>query len=623
LFLQGQHADAITQAREAVRLSNNQHLFAARLAFMGAQAGQPDEARMILDDLITRSAKAYVPPAQIALVHAGLDEKDRMFEWFEKAYQERDSWLLNVVTDPFLAPVRGDPRFVDLVRRVGLPPLPVWRGSEPPSSPLDEEGNREVARGRIMLAVLPFENLSRDPEQDYFSDGLTEEMITQLGRLNPQKLGVIARSSAMRYKNADRAIDRVRRELGVDYVVEGSVRRAENRVRITAKLIQCSDQSQLWANSFERELKHILVLQSDIAQAIAQEIKVTLTPQEQARMAKAGQVNPEAHEAYLKGRFHWNKRTPDGLRKAVDNFEQVVALAPDWPLGYAGLADAYVVMSNYAFMRPSEAIPKARTAAANALKMDESLAEAHATLAGIATDYDWDWRAAEREYQRALMLSPNYATAHHWYATYLSFTGHHDEAIREITTAQELDPISLAISSAVGWVYYLAGDFTEAETRLRKALEFDPDFAVAHEDLAMTLFLQERFAEAIIEAREAIRLSNNKPSALLGYMCAKAGQPEEARSILDGLAARSTEAYVAPTDLALVHAGLDERDRMFEWLEKAYQERDVTLPYMLTDPLLADMRPDPRFVDLVRRVGLPDLDTSNVPTNSPSIEPSP
>ena len=247
--------------------------------------------------------------------------------------------------------------------------------------------------------------------------------------------------------------------------------------------------------------------------------------------------------------------------------------------------------------------------------MDESLGEAHDTVGWIATIYDWDWRAAERAFKRALALSPNYATAHHRYAWYLMFTGRHDEAIREITKAQELDPLSLIIGAHVGEVHYYAGDFEQAETWLRKTLELGPDSA--HYGLARTLFLQGRFAEAITEEREAVRLSNNKPSPMLGFMCAKAGQVEEARRILDEFAAPSTEEYVAPTNFALVYAGLDERDPMFDWLEKAYQERDVGLPGMLTDPLLAEMRTDPRFADLLRRVGLPEIAHHAAPTADP------
>lgn len=465
---------------------------------------------------------------------------------------------------------------------------------------------RREARETIdSLAVLPLENVSRDPEQEYFVDGMTEALISDLAKIGGLK--VISRTSVMRYKATTKSLPEIARELNVDAVVEGSVLRVGDRVRITAQLIHAATDEHLWTESYDRDLRDVLHLQSEVARTIAQEIRVKLTPQEHARMVEARPINPEAYQAYLKGRFYWNKRTPDGLKKAVEYFEQAVSLNPAWPLGYAGLADAYVVMPQYSSMRPSDAIPKARAAAAKALEMDESLGEAHATMALIATAYDWNWSAAEREYKRALALSPNYATAHHWYALHLLITGQHEEALKEITKARELDPLSLIISSVTGAANYVAGDFAQAETTLRKTLELGPDFAYAHWFLAKTLFLQGRLAEAATEAREAVRLSNNDPfyAAILGYVCAKGGQPEEARGILGELAARSTEAYVAPTHLALVHAGLDERDRMFDWLERAYQERDVNLLYALIEPLLGPMRTDPRFADLVRRVGLP------------------
>jgi serine/threonine-protein kinase len=449
------------------------------------------------------------------------------------------------------------------------------------------------------LAVLPLENVSRDPEQEYFVDGMTEALISDLAKIGGLK--VISRTSVMRYKTTAKSLPEIAKELKVDAVVEGSVLQVGERVRITAQLIHATTDEHLWTESYDRDLRDVLRLQSEVARTIAQEIKGKLTPQEQARMVEARPINPDAYQAYLKGRFHWNKRTPDGLTKAIEYFEQATSLAPDWPLGYAGLADAYVVIPT------SESIPKARTAAAKALQLDESLSEAHATMGNIATTFDWNWPIAEREYTRAIALSPNYATAHQWYALYLLNMGRHDEAIKEITKAQELDPVSLIIGTNAGWVHYYAGNFAQAESCLRNTLELDPEFAMAHENLAITLFLQERLAEAIMEAREADRLSGNTPSSTLGYLCAKGGQPEEARRILGALAARSEGAYVAPTAFALVHAGLGERDLMFDWLERAYQRRDGHLPFTLNDRLLADMRTDPRFADLVRRVGLPEI----------------
>jgi tetratricopeptide (TPR) repeat protein len=347
-----------------------------------------------------------------------------------------------------------------------------------------------------------------------------------------------------------------------------------------------------------------------VARTIAQEIKVTLTPQEQARMVDARPVNPEAFQAYLKGRHYWNKRTSEGLKKAVEYFEQAIGLAPDWPLAYAGLADVLLHLPVFASTRPSDAIPRARQSAERALKLDESLAEAHASLAYIATLYEWDWPKSERGFQRALALSPNYAMAHQWYARHLMVLGRHDEAVREITKALEIDPLSLVNGATAGTVYGYAGDLVQAESLLRRTLELGPDFAAAHKELSKILFRQGRVAEAIAVSREAVRLSGNDPfyAGTLGCLCAKAGQHEEARRIVDELAARSKVAYVPPSFVAQVYAGLSEKDQVFEWLEKAYQERDAALVFTLTDPVWGFQRTDPRFIDLVRRVGLPPLE---------------
>jgi TolB-like protein/Tfp pilus assembly protein PilF len=492
---------------------------------------------------------------------------------------------------------------------MGLPPFPAQASMR----------TAPKASDKIMLAVLPFENLSRDPEQEYFSDGLTEEMIAQLGRINPQKLGVIARSSAMHYKNTDRTIDHVRRELGVDYVVEGSVRQADNRVRITANLIQCSDQAQLWADSFERELKDILALQSDVARAVAQEIKVALTPQEQASTAAARPVNPEAYQAYVKGRFYWNKRTAEDLKKSVRYFEQAISLAPDWPLGHVGLADTYVVMPFWAPVRPHEAIRKAKAAAFRALQLNDSLGEAHATIATISAIYDWNWETAEREFQRAIELAPNHATTFHWYSEFLRNTGRLQEALAQSANAQELDPLSLVIGTTLAAAHLCSGDVDQAEIQLRRVLELDPDYAPAHRYLAQVFIERGRPADAVAEARIAVRNSNDEPRSVakLGYVCAMSGQEDEARKIVNQLEVRFREGYIPPTRIAEVYLGLQEDDRMFEWLEQAFQERDVLLTYALSEPIFGRVRNDPRFVDLVRRVGLPMPETQVPPAPKP------
>jgi tetratricopeptide (TPR) repeat protein len=324
-------------------------------------------------------------------------------------------------------------------------------------------------------------------------------------------------------------------------------------------------------------------------------------------MVVARPVNPEAYEAYLKGRFHLSKRTPDGIAKSIEYFKQAIALAPDWPLGHAGLADAYVVIPQYASMPSHDAMPRARAAAAKALELDESLGEAHATLALIAENYDWNWPMAEHEFRRALALSPNYATAHHWYALYLQHMGRYDEAVEEMAKASELDPLSLIIGCVVGMAHRTAGHPDRAELALRRTLDLGPDFALAHMNLGLALYSQGSVEEGITEVREAVRLSGGAPmyTTFLAFMCAKNGQPEVARSVLQQLTAQSKRMYVAPVYFARVHAGLGDTDRMFEWLEKAYEERDSWLTNMLIDPFLKPMRADPRFADLVRRVGMP------------------
>src|SRR2546429_412815 len=305
---------------------------------------------------------------------------------------------------------------------------------------------------KIMLAVLPFENLTGDPRQEYLSDGLTEEMITQLGRMHPERLGVIARTSAMQYKNTQKGMDQIGRELGVAYVLEGSLRRAGDHVRVSAQLIQVRDQTHLWAESYERDLRDILALQNDVAQAIARQIEIKLTPQQQARMARARSIDPRVYEFYSKGRYFWNKRSEEGYRRAIQYFQQAIARDSEYAPAYAGLADAYALlgsMPNVELPR-SEAMPRARAAALKALELDDSLAEAHTSLAFVRMHFDWDWPGAEREFVRALQLNPGYATAHHWYAFWLIAQGRAEDALQEIRAAQRLDPLSLIINTGGG-----------------------------------------------------------------------------------------------------------------------------------------------------------------------------
>jgi serine/threonine-protein kinase len=462
--------------------------------------------------------------------------------------------------------------------------------------------------GKIMLAVLPFDNLSADPEQEYFSDGMTEEMIAELGQLQPQRLGVIARTSAMHYKGTDKRIDEIGRELGVDYILEGSVRRAAGRVRITAQLIQVSDQTHLWAESYERELADIFAIQSDVAQRIARSLEVELLPAQQARLASARPVNPEAYGAYLKGRFHWNKRTEEEVRKGIEYFQQAIEKDPNYALAYAGLADSYNILGDYSYVPPEEAYPRAKVAAAKALETDDTLAEAHTSLAKAAHLYDWNWLAAERGFQRALALNPSYAPAHHWYAEYLAAMGRVDEAIAEKKRARELDPLSLIINSSEGWVLYFARRYDQAIEQLQKALEMDPNFAVAHLWLGWAYEQKGMYEEAIREFQKAVTLfkGSTYPIASLGHAYAVSGKRGEALKLLNELKELSKRRYVSAYDLALVYAGLGEKDQAFKWLEKAYEERYGWITMLKLEPRFDPLRADPRFQSLLRRMNFPE-----------------
>lgn len=467
---------------------------------------------------------------------------------------------------------------------------------------------RDPPAGRIMLAVLPFENLSGDPEQEYFSDGLTDEMITQLAHLNPDGLGVIARTSAMQYKRTQKGAAQIGHELGVDYLLEGSVRRAGGRVRISAQLVRVRDETHSWAENYEEDVRDILTLQDDVARAIAAQIRLELTARDQDGVRKPRPVVPRAHELYLKGRFFWNKRTEEGFRRAVEYFKEAIAEDPAYALPYAGLADTYVLLGYYSIVAPHEAYPEAERAARKAIEMDGTLGEAHSSLAGVFMDYSWNWPEVEREYKRALELSPGYAIAHQWYGNFLSAMGRSEEAIHSTLRARELDPLSLIINTNVGWVYHLARQHDRALEEARKALEMDPQFYWAHLLMGRVYEAKRMQAEAIAAFEKAASLSagNSMVVAELGHAFAVGGRRSEARGILRRLELVEQGTYRSPYDVALVYIGLGDKDRAFEWLEKSYAGRARALGFAKVEPRLDALRSDPRFIDLLRRMGLPD-----------------
>ena len=465
---------------------------------------------------------------------------------------------------------------------------------------------RTVPLPRIeSLAVLPLANLSGDPEQEYFADGMTEELITNLGKISA--LRVISRTSVMRYKGTKKPLPEIARELNMDAIVEGTVQRSGNRVRISAQLIQARPERHLWAESYERDLRDVLALQSEVARAIADEIRLKVTPQEQTRLATVRPVNPEAHDAYLRGRYFWNKRTEDGLKKAIAYFQEALEKDPGYAAAWAGVADAYCMLANFDFLPPKEGFPKAIEAATRALELDETLAEGHVSLGYVRQNYECDWPGAEKEYKRAIELNPNYATAHQWYSEHLAVVGRHDEAIAEIKRAQRLDPLSLVISTMAGIQLHWARRYGQAFEQLRKALEMDPNFGLAHCWLGRTYEQRGQWESAIAEHQKARAAfgGGGYAVAALGYAYAAAGKRDEALRILTDLNRLRKTAYVSPYAIGVIHVALGERAQALQWLQRAYEDRDVRMVEIRVDPRLDPLRSDPRFQDLLRRMNFP------------------
>jgi TolB-like protein/DNA-binding winged helix-turn-helix (wHTH) protein/Tfp pilus assembly protein PilF len=471
-----------------------------------------------------------------------------------------------------------------------------WRGSRVPA----------VVQRKTVLAVLPFDNLSRDPDQEFFSEGLTEEMIAQLGKLNQDRLKVVARSSVAKYKGSTLAASEIGKELNADYLVQGSIRRSSDRIRITVRLIKARDQIDVWTASYDRELRDVLAVQASVVRSIASEIHIALTEEQEERLATPRQISPEAYEAYLKGRYYWNKRTGESMQKAEQYFEQAIDRDPSYAAAYSGLADCNSGLTWHGFKSPAEALPKAYAAARKALEINPESAEAHASLA-LAMTHSWDWTGAEAEYRRALQLDPQYANAHHWYGDYLSIRGRHGEALAEAKHALELDPLNLMISTWVGLRYYTARDYSRAIDQNRNSVELDPNFAAAHLLLGEDYREAGLHSEAVNELKKAANLSGDSPlyTAQVAVALAVAGRNRDALRIAHELETISRKRYVSPYGLAQIYAASNKNEDTFKWLEAAYEDHAVWMGYLAVDPIFDRYRSDERFKDLLRRVGLP------------------
>lgn len=457
------------------------------------------------------------------------------------------------------------------------------------------------------IAVLPLENLSGDASQEYFVDGVTDALTTELAQI--RALRVVSRTSAMRYKGTKKPLPEIARELNVDAVVEGAVVRSGERVRLTAQLIHARTDRHLWAESYERDLRDILALQSEVARAIANKIRVQVTPEEQTHLAQARSVNTEAYTAYLKGRYFWSQRTEEKIWKAIEYFEDAIKKDVNFAPAYSGLADSYGLFgsSQYAALLPTEAERRAEAAARKALELDDTLAEAHTALGAIQHRSKWNWVEAEREFRRAVELNPNYTPAYQFYALCLSSVGRQQEALAAIRRALELEPASPIINAAAARQLIFARQYDLAIEQLQKALELEPNFMVAHVRLGLVYEQKGMYEDAFAELDKARTLSKDNPFviAAVGHAYALSGNRKRAQELLAELKQLSKKRYVSSYDMAVIYSGLREPDQAFAWLEKAYQDREGLLVYLKVEPWLDPIRSDRRFAELVRRVGLP------------------
>jgi TolB-like protein/DNA-binding winged helix-turn-helix (wHTH) protein len=457
--------------------------------------------------------------------------------------------------------------------------------------------------GITSIAVLPFVNETGDPNAEYLSDGISESLINSLSQLPGVK--IIARSSAFKYKGTEVDLNEVAKSLGVEAILIGRVTQRGENLSISVELVNASDKTQVWGEQYDRKLSDLLAIQREIAGEIVEKLKPKVSGEEKG-LAKHYTESNEAYQLYLKGRFYWNKRTAEALKKSIEYFNQAIEKDPGFALAYAGLADSYVVPANR--LPPREAMPKAKAAAIQALELDETLAEAHASLGRVFAAYDWDWTSAEKEYKRAIEVNPRYVIAHQWYGGYLEAMGRHNEAIAERKRAQEMEPLSLIINFELGLAFYYARDYDQAIEQFQKTLELDQDFPPAHAFLPAAYEQKGMYGEAIAEFKSAIPLKGGSEVtylAGLGHVYAVSGKKSEARTLLDELKHLSAQEYVPAPNIALIYAGLGEKDQAFAWLEKGYEDRSFQMQWIKIEPRWDSLRSDPRFQDLMRRVGLP------------------
>jgi serine/threonine protein kinase/tetratricopeptide (TPR) repeat protein len=578
-----------------------------RQAFSGATGGTVIEAVLTRSPVPARNINPDIPPKLEEITSKAL-HKDREQRYQHVADVLTDLQQLQRDTDSGTisgwrtAEVDAESGAVSSTSRLHPTGKQRTRNSKPHTSAVRPE---RVSKIIDSLAVLPFENASRDPEHEYLSDGIAGSLINILATV--PKLRVIAQSTVFRYKGRRIDPQAVGRELNVRAVLTGRIMQSGGSLRIGTELVDVASGSQLWGAQYDRKPGDIFAIQDEISNEMSEKLRLKLTRTEKKRLTKHQTDDAEAYRLYLKGRHHWNRWTEDGFYKAIEYFQQAVEKDPSYALAYTGLADSYVLLGWNSYLPPKDAFPKSKIAAMQALRLDPNLGEAHTPLAAALWLHDWQWQEAQKEFERSLALNPAHPTASHWYAEYLMTMGRHEEAIARIKNSQELDPLSLIISVAIGRDFYMARRYDDALEQLQRTVELDPNYPVTYWVLGLLLAKMGRYELAIAEGEKGVKLSGGSPlmNAALAQTLATAGRSEKAIQILDDLTTLAKQKYVAPYFFAGIHIGLGEDDRAIEYLEKSYEEHSHWLIYLHLDPSIDSLRSNPRFQDLSQRVGLP------------------
>jgi len=574
-----------------------------RQAFGGDTGGKIIEAVLTRSPAPARSINPDLPPKLEEIINKAL-HKDREQRFQHAADIRTELQRLERGTDSAWRLVETDPGFARQSTATNLHSTGEHSGRNPTTQ---TGAPRPVRVSKIIdsLAVLPFENTSRDPEHEYLSEGIASSLINSLATV--PKLRVMAQSTVFRYKGRGIDPQTVGRDLSVRAVLTGKIMQGGGSLRIGTELVDVATGTQLWGAHYDRKPGDIFAIQDEISNEISEKLRLKLTRAEKKRLVNRQTDDADAYRLYLKGRHHWNRWTEDGFYKAIEYFQQAVKKDPGYALASTGLADSYVLLGWNSYLPPKDAFPKARAAAMAALRLDPELGEAHAPQAAVLWLHDWQWPEAEMEFKRSLALNPAHPTASHWYAEYLMTMGRQAEAIARMKNSLELDPLSLIISVAIGWAYYMARQYDDAIEQLQRTIEMDPNYPVTHWILGLILREMGRYELAIVEGEKGVKLSGGSPliSAALAQTFAAAGKKKKAIQILDELTKLAKQKYVAPYYFAGVHIGLGEGDHAMECLEKSYEEHSHWLIYLHIDPSMDALLPNPRFQDLLRRVGLP------------------